>query len=211
MKKILFLSLFTLLLFISCKSQADVVTTQRKINRQPQTVATPQKQNYYQHKSTTPKKSKLETSISSCKPYSENLSASYMGMDMNYKVSIEGWINNKCRLNFAANISGTNSSFANLYGVDPSTATILSFAPKIQCNFTKQQLEYVGDSILQEQERNHGATNNMLKNPNEISMATFTNINDSDKRLLEVILSDNACTILNTNDLNNLMQNLMQF
>lgn len=82
---------------------------------------------------------------------------------MNYKVSIEGWINNKCRLNFAANISGTNSSFANLYGVDPSTATILSFAPKIQCNFTKQQLEYVGDSILQEQERNHGATNNMLK------------------------------------------------
>ena len=134
-----------------------------------------------------------------------------MGMDMNYKVSIEGWINNKCRLNFAANISGTNSSFANLYGVDPSTATILSFAPKIQCNFTKQQLEYVGDSILQEQERNHGATNNMLKNPNEISMATFTNINDSDKRLLEVILSDNACTILNTNDLNNLMQNLMQF
>ena len=51
----------------------------------------------------------------------------------------------------------------------------------------------------------------MLKNPNEISMATFTNINDSDKRLLEVILSDNACTILNTNDLNTLMQNLMQF
>ena len=134
-----------------------------------------------------------------------------MGMDMNYKVSIEGWINNKCRLNFTANIGGANSSFSSIYGIDASDATILSFAPKIQCNFTKQQLEYVGDSILQEQERNQGATNNMLKNPNEISMATFTNINDSDKRLLEVILSDNACTILNTNDLNNLMQNLMQF
>lgn len=220
MKKSYLIILLTLLL-LGGRVFADVVTTQRKIKRpseqpkqtQPQTQIK-QKPTLPSQKQTTYKKrpqSKLENSIRTCKPYSEQLSSSYMGMDIQYRITIEGWVNNKCRLNFVSQIGNANSSFKEMYGIDASDATILSFAPKIQCNFTRQQLAYVGDSILQENERNSGARNNMLKDPNEISISTFTNMGASDQRLMEVILNDRACTILNTGELNNMIQNLMQF
>lgn len=206
---------YTILILISllfgCNVFAEIVQTQRKVQPQ-QTQKTPKNtnQNYRPQQQIKTQISKKRTpntpltkNVLMCKPYSETLSTSYMGMDMKYKVSIEGWINNKCRLNFIANVQGVNSSFKELYGVTPSSATIFSYAPKIQCNFTKQQLEYVGDSILQENERNNGATNNMLKNPNDIN---FNNISNSDQRLLNVVLNQNACTILNINDLNNMIQ-----
>lgn len=198
------------IIFFGCSSLADVVTTQRKIRPQQQTQTTQKKYNTNRPTSNTQihKKAQsnpLANNIKMCKPYSETLSSSYLGMDMNYKVSIEGWVNNKCRLNFVATVGGANSSFASLYGIEASDATIASFAPKIQCNFTKQQLEYVGDSILQENERNNGATNNMLKNPNDIS---FTSYSSSDQKLLDVVLNQRACTLLNTGDLNNIMQML---
>lgn len=215
MKKNYLIILLLAALLIGGKVFADVVTTQRKINRPPaQTTQIPKKNSTTGNKQITRTKrpqNKLATNIRTCKPYSEQLSTSYMGMNVQYRISIEGWVNNKCQLNFVSQIGNANSSFKNLYGVDASEATILSFAPKIQCNFTQQQLNYVGDSILQEQERNSGAKNNMLKNPNDISLATFSNMSSSDQRLMEVVLNDRACTILNTGDLNNMLQNLMQF
>lgn len=212
--KIKHLLIIFAIILIGCSSLADVVTTQRRVKfqqNQTQTNITPPKKyntsrptsssQVHKNKPQNP----LANNIKMCKPYSESLSTSYLGMDMKYKISIEGWVNNKCRLNFIANVGGANSSFPSLYGIEASDATILSFAPKIQCNFTKQQLEYVGDSILQENERNNGATNNMLKDPNDIPL---TNFSASDQRLLEVILNQKACTILNTGDLNNIMQML---
>lgn len=210
--KIKHLIIILAIILIGCSSLADVVTTQRKIRPQQQQTQIPRPK--YNTNNTTQKSqthqqirqnNPLANNIKMCKPYSETLSTSYLGMDMNYKVSIDGWVNNKCRLNFIANVGGANSSFSSLYGVEASDATVASFAPKIQCNFTKQQLEYVGDSILQENERNNGATNNMLKNPNDISL---TNISSTDAKLLDVILHQKACTILNTSDLNNVMQML---
>ena len=111
-------------------------------------------------------------------------------------------------MDFNAQTGGASSSFNKTYGINPSDATILSFAPKIRCEFTKQQLDYVGDSILQENARNAGATNNMLKNPNNISI---NSISAGDQKLFDVVLNQNACTILNSGDLNNLMNQLMQF
>lgn len=209
--KIKYLIIILSIILIGCSSLADVVTTQRRVRPQQQTQTPPRQ--YNQNKPTQNTQTRqnvrqnnpLANNIKMCKPYSETLSTSYLGMDMNYKVTIDGWVNNKCRLNFIANVGGANSSFAGLYGVEASDATIASFAPKIQCNFTKQQLEYVGDSILQENERNNGATNNMLKNPNDISL---TNFSSTDEKLLDVILHQKACTILNTGDLNNVMQML---
>ncbi len=209
--KIKYLVIIFIIILFGCSSLADVVTTQRKIRPQQEQKQTPPKiyntnrptSNAQVHKRTP--QNPLANNIKMCKPYSETLSANYMGMNMNYKVSIEGWINNKCRLNFVANVGGASNSFSSIYGLNPSDVTVLSFAPKIQCNFTKQQLEYVGDSILQENERNNGATNNMLKDPNNISL---TNISASDQKLLDVVLNQQACTLLNTGDLNNIMQML---
>ena len=98
--------------------------------------------------------------------------------------------------------------FKSLYGVDSSQAQIYTFEPKIRCEFTRQQLEYVGDSILQEEERNAGAKNNMLKNPNNISVSS-SNMSASDERLLDVVINQGACKILNGGDMGKMLDSLL--
>ena len=180
MKKFIIILLFSV--YFICTRVVATVITQRKIS---------------------PKTEKIVQSIKTCRPYSENLDADYMGMNMNFKLKIHGWINNKCRLTFDAQTAGSSSSFKGLYGVDANDVDIISFAPKVRCDFTKSQLEYVGDSILQEEERSSGSNNNMLKNPNNINIAN--SISSSDMRLLDVVFRQGACSILNTGDLNNIM------
>ena len=146
-----------------------------------------------------------------CKPYSETLDTRVSGIDFNFKVKIEGWVNNKCRLNFVAQSTGISDMFKSLYGFDSSQATIMTFEPKIRCDFTKQQLQYVGDSILQEEERNSGSGGKMLKNPSEIQLPTFGSMSESDSKLMNVILNDKACTILNAQDSGDMFESLFSF
>lgn len=183
MKKIIIVLIFSA--YFICTQVFATVITQRKIS---------------------PKTEKIVDAIKTCMPYRETLNADYMGMNMNFEMKIEGWKNNKCYLSFKAQTSGASSSFKELYGVDSGDAEVYSFAPKVRCGFTKAQLDYVGDSILQEEERYAGgAANNMLKNPNEIS---FSNLKESDMRLIDVVFNQGACSLENSQDLDNLMKML---
>ena len=194
--------------FFSCKGFADVVT-KRPVNRPVTT--TSQKPNYNNTTQTQRKATgnRLADNVMMCKPYSESLNSNVAGMNFNFNIRIEGWVNNKCRLNFVARSTGINEMFKSLYGVDSSQASIYTFEPKVRCDFTKQQLISVGDSILQEQERNNGARNNMLKNPQDIVIPT--NLSASDAGLMNVILNERACTILNAGDSNGMFESLFNF
>ncbi len=213
MKK-MYIILLLVGLFIGSQVMADVVTTTRKINK-PQSQTQQKQQNVQtQTRKTTPPVTKRTTgnklvdNIMSCKPYSETMVSDIDGVNFDFKVTIAGWVNNKCRLDFISDVSGIASSFEQMYGVEASQAQISAFAPKVRCEFTKQQLAYVGDSILQEEARKKGDNGRMLKNPDEIS---FDNFSASDARLMKILLNDRACTILNANDLGNMLQNLMGF
>lgn len=196
---------------------ADVVTTQRKIRQQPeQTRQVPQqvhKKTITTNHQQSPKPSgnKLADNMRMCKPYSEMMDSDLMGVNFNFKISIEGWVNNKCRVNFVAQSTGISETFQQIYGVDASQAQIFSFEPKIRCEFTKQQLLSVGDSILQENERNAGATNNMLKDPKNIALPSMDNLSASDVGLMNVILNDRACTILNAPNTNQMFESLFGY
>lgn len=190
------ITLLSGIIFISSQVFGAVVT-ERKINRPTTTQSSYKSGNNFAN------------SIKMCKPYSESMKSDYLGMNINYRLKIDGWVNNKCRLNFTADVAGLSSSFNSLYGVNPSDASVSTFAPKIRCEFTKQQLQYVGDSILEEQSRSNGGR--MLKDPNSISLPGLNNLSASDQRLLNVVLGQNACTLLNSGDLGNLMNSLLGY
>ena len=155
-----------------------------------------------------PPQSEFEKNITSCKPYSEKMSAEYMGMLVDYELYIRGWINNKCVIDFKSNVKGVGSSFAKTYNIDAKDAQIFTFAPIVKCQFSKEQLEYVGDSILQEKEREKGASNNMLKNPNSVHLPDMKNMSQSDAKLLEVVLGHNACEMQNDGNLHQMVNDL---
>lgn len=204
MKKEFIAVIILLTVFVAgVKVFGEVVTT-RKI-RKP-TNQQPSVQTQIKKKTTSqivkPSGNRLADSIKMCRPYSETLDSNVGGVNFNFKVKIAGWVNNKCRLDFIAQSTGINQMFTSLYGVDPSDATVMTFEPNVRCDFTKAQLQSVGDSILQEDERNKGARNNMLKNPSDIDLSALSNPSESDAKLLDIILKDRACTILNSADSN---------
>lgn len=180
MKKIYFMLAVVAVLAVSSKVIADVVTT-RPVRPQ----------------ASTPTTSRLVDSVKTCKPYSESLQTESMGMNFDFNIKILGWVNNKCVIDFVGKTNGAGSLFSSLYGVSSSDAEILSFEPNVHCEFTKSQLNSVGDSILQEEERNKGARNNMLKNPNDIDLTSFLSSSPSDAALMDVIFNQQACSIKN--------------
>lgn len=212
MKKV-YLVLLLALILAGGQVLADVVTTKRQINRPTGVNSHPQTRTNSRTTVQTqrPSGTKLSNSVKTCKPYSEQLNSNIGGINFAFNITIAGWVNNKCRVDFIAQSTGINSLFESLYGVSPSQAQISTFEPKIKCEFTKQQLERVGDSILQEEERNRGARNNMLKNPADIDISGLANMSGSDAELMNVILNDRACTILNAGNSQRMFESLFDF
>ncbi len=161
----------------------------------------------YQKSQPKPQKQNVQNSLSMCVPYKETLTTEYMGMNMTYTIDILGWVNNKCVLNFESHMNGAGNSFLDIYGVSADSAQVYGFAPKVRCEFTKQQLLYVGDNILEENSRNH----NMLKNPDQIEFPNLNEMSFSDLKLLQIILNDKACKVINSEDFMQLFEGLLQF
>lgn len=145
-----------------------------------------------------------ENGLLMCTPYKEKLKTEYMGMNVEYTVEILGWINNRCILNFSMDILSPGSTFESTYGVSDDMVEVFGFAPKVRCEFSKQQLLYVGDSILEEKQKDR----KMLKNPEQIDSPDFRDLSFSDMKLLQVILNDRACKILNSDEIFNMFENL---
>lgn len=159
---------------------------------------------------TTPLENSLTAKIKSCIPYKETLKAQYMGVDMIYKISIDGWHNGKCILNFETNATGTGSDFMQEYGIDPSEVSVSAFTPKIRCEFTRAQLLYVGDAILEENSRGNSGSK-MLKNPNDITFPEPDKMSLSDLKLLDLLLRQKACKITNWNEFKSIIQEVVDF
>lgn len=97
------------------------------------------------------------------------------------------------------------------YGVDPSEVNVSAFTPKIRCEFSKAQLLYVGDSLLEENSRSGNPNNKMLKNPQDITFPEPDKMQLSDLKLLDVIIRQKACKITNWNEFKSIIQELSDF
>ena len=221
MKKFYLIWLLTIFLVGSQIVMADVVTTKRRIqtpetSQQQQTPrkvapATDGLDAVPKETPLTKRDTKLSKNIKTCRPYSETLDTTISGVDFNFKISIKGWQNDKCRVDFVAKSTGINEIFTSLYGMDSSNAIITTFEPNVRCEFTKQQLLKVGDSILQEEERAQSGASRMLKNPASIDIKSVSELSGSDVALMDVILREGACTILNAPDSNAMLESLFNY
>ncbi len=149
----------------------------------------------------------FESNLSMCMPYKETMTTEYMGMKMKYNIEIAGWINNKCVLNFDASMLDAGTTFEDTYGFEPGSVEVFGFAPKVRCEFTKKQLLYVGDNILQEKSKDR----KMLKDPSKIEFPEMKDMSISDIKLLQIILNDRACKVVNANDFIQIFQSLFEF
>ena len=146
----------------------------------------------------------FEDNFSVCSPYKEEMTTEYMGMKMNYKIEIVGWVNDKCVLDFESKMLGTGATFQDIYG---EPVEVYGLAPKVRCAFTRSQIADVGDNILEEKTQNR----RMLKDPNKIEFPEVKDMSLSDIKLLKILLSDKACKVVNVNDFMQIFDSLFEF
>ena len=96
---------------------------------QPIVKVIPEPENQRSLQKNLPPQSNFEKSIAVCKPYSEKMSAEYMGMLVDYELYIRGWVNNKCVIDFISNVKGVGQSFGKTYNTNPDDVQIFTFAP----------------------------------------------------------------------------------
>ena len=200
-----------LLIILTMFSQvfADVVTT-RKINKPQQTSASQtQSSQTSQQPQVSVTTRKLVNNIKTCTPYSESSRSDVGGMNFDFNIKISGWINNKCRMDFVAKSAGISSSFASIFGMEASDAEVYSFAPKFRCDFTKQQLAEVGDSILEEEARKNGGK--MLKNPNDIEILSMSQMSGNDMKLMGMLTDGKTCRLQNARDAEQILNSIFGY
>ncbi len=213
MKKFGFISLAMALVVLAMFSQvfADVVTTRKIAKPQPQsqTQQVPRKTQTSSSTNLSASTTRMVNKVKTCTPYSESNTFDVGGRNVKFNIKILGWVNGKCRMDFTSDTAGISSSFQSLYGVEASNAEIYSFAPKFSCGFTKQQLAEVGDSILQEEARKNGGK--MLKNPNEIDILSLGQMSSNDMKLMSMLTDGQTCQMLNTGDVNKIIESLFGY
>lgn len=212
MKKFGFIFLTVIVLAMFSQVFADVVTTRRVSKPQQQTQQSqqvPKKTQASTSKNLSASTTRMVNKVKTCTPYSESNTFDVGGMNFKFNIKILGWVNGKCRMDFTSDTAGVASSFQALYGVEASNAEIYSFAPKFSCGFTKQQLAEVGDSILEEESRKNGGK--MLKNPNEIDILSLGQMSSNDMRLMSMLTDGQTCQMLNTGDVNKIIESLFGY
>ena len=212
MKKFAFIFLTVIVLAMFSQVFADVVTT-RRVSKPPQRTQqsqqVPKKTQASTSKNLSASTTRMVNKVKTCTPYSESNTFDVGGMNFKFNIKILGWVNGKCRMDFTSDTAGVASSFQTLYGVEASNAEIYSFAPKFSCGFTKQQLAEVGDSILEEESRKNGGK--MLKNPNEIDILSLGQMSSNDMRLMSMLTDGQTCQMLNTGDVNKIIESLFGY
>lgn len=143
-----------------------------------------------------------------CKPYEEKASFNLMGAKISYKIKIDGWVNDFCTYHLSGKINSLGKDLKSSWGIKIKDSEISKIEPQIKCDFNKEQLNSVVDAIIEEDKQNIDQINKMMNDPQATyTIPDFNQLSPAEKKLMEIITVDKACTIVNSQEL---MQQITQ-
>lgn len=98
-----------------------------------------------------------------CQKYSETSTSQANGMNINYKMNILGWVNDKCVVNMEAKVL-----------VNSPEAGNMTFTPRVKCEFTKSQL----DELIQKESASNEEIKDLVMSHNYCSVEGLDNMNN---------------------------------
>ena len=91
------------------------------------------------------KQEQLVKFLKSCQPYNENININFFGFDATLNIHSDGKINQKCMYEISANVNKIPENALPASGL--SSQDILAIKPKINCEFTQEQLDVVVNAL----------------------------------------------------------------
>ena len=140
--------------------------------------------------------------LRTCKPYNEKFDFEIIGINISFRIKIDGWTDGKCTYHMSGKVNSLGKEIRETFGLTIPDKTIAQFEPKVMCGFDKDQLGVLVDAIVEEDKRNIAQLNGMLKNPDpEFLMQSSQDLTPQEQKLVDMIVEQNVCTIVNQDEL----------
>jgi len=151
------------------------------------------------------------SNLRTCEPLHLHHYIDIFGFKLTVKIDINGWnADNKCEYRMTGNIGGIGKDIREVYDVKIADTQIEKIQPKIECNFSKEQLNIIVDAVIARNAKNAEYLQEMLKNPNEKYVSSKkSTMTKEEEKLLAMLLEGKACSIPNKDELMNQFSELM--
>ena len=140
--------------------------------------------------------------LRSCKPQDEKYNFDIFGLNLSFRINIKGWKNEKCEYHMSAKVNSLSEDFRKSFGITVEDKKISKIEPKVECGFTKEQLNLLVDAVIEEDKRNVEQVNKLLKDPNAaLELNNSNELTPSEKQLMDMLSQGEVCTIVNMDEL----------
>ncbi len=147
--------------------------------------------------------------IRTCEPLHYSQSMDIFGLKLDLKIDINGWVEKKCNYALTGKIGGLGKDIKEVFELNIPDETISKFEPKIECNFTKGDLNTIVAAIIARGERNEVMISQMLESPEKKYTQKKTELTPEEEKLISLLVGGQACKILNKEELINSFSELM--
>ncbi len=83
--------------------------------------------------------------LKTCQPYNENININFFGFDATLNINSAGKVNGKCAYEFTGKVNKIPEQMTSASGM--SGSDLMAFKPKVNCEFTQEQLDYIAESF----------------------------------------------------------------
>ena len=214
MKKIL--TLLTLAIIVSLQPTVNALTTvkvddQKDINKG--TVTQIMTQKAAESAELEAKKVELTNrylnNIRTCEPFHYSQYIDIFGLKVDLKIDINGWVDNKCKYALSGKIGGLGKDIKEVFELNIPDETISKFEPKIECDFTKKDLNTIVAAIIARGERNEVMVAQMLESPEKKYTEKKPELTPEEAKLISLLTNGRSCKIINKEELMNSFSEVM--
>ena len=138
--------------------------------------------------------------IRTCEPFHYNQYMDIFGLKLNLNIDINGWVDKKCNYKLSGKIGGLGKDIKEVFEINLADEMLSKFEPKIECNFSQQDLDKIVAAIMARSEQNEVLVSQMLESP-EKKYTSKKEITPEEEQLIALFTGGQACQILNKDEL----------
>jgi len=148
--------------------------------------------------------------IRTCEPLHYNQHMDIFGLKLDVNIDINGWVNDKCHYALSGKIGGLGKDIKEVFEINLADETLSKFEPKIECNFTQNDLNTIVAAIIARNEKNEVLVSQMLESPEKkYTRNKKTEMTPEEEQFIALLAGGQACKILNKDELMKSFSELM--
>lgn len=147
--------------------------------------------------------SRYLNNIRTCEPLHYDQHIDIFGLKLDINIDVNGWVDNKCKYSLSGKVGGLGKDIREVFEINISDEAISKLEPKVECNFTKNDLNTIVAAIMARSDRNEVLAAQLLESPDKKYTQDKPELTPEEEKLIALLTGGHACKILNKEELMN--------